>query len=64
MGREDCTELDFFPGMDISRRRKVDLVMEMLDVLEAHFQPVTMATHAAVVADDELKSLRPGGFTA
>jgi hypothetical protein len=57
MGREDCTELDFFPGMDISRRRKVDLVMEMLDVLEAHFQPVTMATHAAVVADDEVLSV-------
>jgi hypothetical protein len=46
MGREDCPELGFFPGMSLSRARKLALVDEFFDLLLEELEPVTMGEHA------------------
>ena len=33
MGGEDCPELEFFPGMDLTRERKMAIVAELFDIL-------------------------------
>jgi hypothetical protein len=49
LGREDDEELKFFPGMNISRDEKLDLINNMLAQLTAHFQIGTMRRHAEFV---------------
>jgi len=46
IGREDCPELEFFPGMDLTRARKLALVSEFFEMLLAGWEPVTMGEHA------------------
>jgi len=46
IGREDCPELAFFPGMDLSRARKLALVDEFFEMLLRGWEPVTMGEHA------------------
>jgi peptidoglycan/xylan/chitin deacetylase (PgdA/CDA1 family) len=46
LGREDVSELAFFPGMDLARDRKLDLVGEALDRLSERFEILTMRQHA------------------
>ena len=46
MGREDCPELAFFPGMDLARERKMAIVAELFDILASRHELVTMAEHA------------------
>jgi len=53
LGREDCPSLAFFPGMDLPLERKLAAVAELLDLLSARFEIVTMAEHAA-------RATRPG----
>jgi hypothetical protein len=61
MGREDCPELGFFPGMDLPSARKLALVDEFFDLLLADWEPVTMAEHArrAASGPGELIRLEP-----
>ena len=61
MGREDCPALDFFPGMDLPRARKLALVDEFFDLLLAKREPITMGEHArrATASQQELRSLMP-----
>ncbi len=47
LGKEDCRELAFFPGMDLPRARKLDLLGHFLDMLSARFEIVTMSEHAS-----------------
>ena len=61
MGREDCPELAFFPGMDLTRARKLALVAEFFEMLLAEWEPVTMGEHArrASAHGSKLPSLVP-----
>lgn len=46
LGSEDCPQLRFFPGMDLPLAKKLAMVGELLDLLSADFQIVTMQEHA------------------
>ena len=61
MGGEDCPPLAFFPGMDIERGRKLEIVGELFDILAARRDLVTMGEHArrAGAARDDLRTLTP-----
>ena len=61
MGDEDCEPLAFFPGMDIPRGLKLEIVAELFDILAADRELVTMGEHArrAALACDRLPTLAP-----
>jgi peptidoglycan/xylan/chitin deacetylase (PgdA/CDA1 family) len=61
MGREDSPELEFFPGMDLARERKLAIVAELFEILLADREMVTMSEHARRVAADRdaLPTLMP-----
>ena len=61
LGSEDCPSLGFFPGMGLPLQRKLAAVEELLDLLSARFEIVTMAEHAsrAAGAGDALPDRRP-----
>jgi hypothetical protein len=46
LGCEDVSELKFFPGMDIPRQRKLDLVAGALDLMAQRYELLTMRAHA------------------
>jgi len=46
MGREDDTQLAFFPGMSIDGRYKREIAEKLLRWMKSHFECVTMAEHA------------------
>jgi uncharacterized small protein (DUF1192 family) len=46
LGKEDITELSFFPGMNMSAERKLTLVSEFLETLSQEFTIVPMQQHA------------------
>ena len=51
IGREDNKSLAFFPGMSLSRERKLSLLSAMLGLLSAAFEVVPMGEHARSVAE-------------
>ena len=61
LGAEDCAPLAFFPGMDIARGRKLEIVAELFDILAAKRELVTMGEHArrAGAASERLRTLTP-----
>ncbi len=61
MGGEDCPPLAFFPGMDLGRTRKLEIVAELFDILADGRELVTMGEHArrAGAARDALPTLTP-----
>jgi peptidoglycan/xylan/chitin deacetylase (PgdA/CDA1 family) len=61
MGREDCPELAFFPGMDLARDEKLEIMAELFAILTAKFEIVTMGEHARRAAADSgrLPTLAP-----
>jgi peptidoglycan/xylan/chitin deacetylase (PgdA/CDA1 family) len=61
MGREDCPALAFFPGMDVARDQKLEIVAELFDILAASRELVTMGEHArrASATRSELPTLAP-----
>jgi peptidoglycan-N-acetylglucosamine deacetylase len=61
MGREDCPALEFFPGMDLARDRKLAIVADLFDILATHGETVTMGEHArrASAGRGELPMLTP-----
>ena len=61
LGREDCPALAFFPGMDLARDRKLEIMGELFDILVARHEIVTMGEHArrAGAARDGLRTLTP-----
>ncbi|MGH8204052.1 MAG: polysaccharide deacetylase family protein, partial [Steroidobacteraceae bacterium] len=61
LGGEDCPPLAFFPGMDVDRGRKLEIVAELFDILQARRELVTMGEHArrAAAAREELRTLTP-----
>ena len=61
MGREDSPALAFFPGMDLARDRKLEIMGELFDILVARHEIVTMGEHArrAGAGRDGLRTLTP-----
>jgi peptidoglycan/xylan/chitin deacetylase (PgdA/CDA1 family) len=61
MGAEDCPALAFFPGMDLARDEKLEIVAELFDILAASRELVTMGEHArrASATRDGLPTLTP-----
>lgn len=61
MGREDCAALAFFPGMDLARDEKLEIMAELFEILMARCEIVTMGEHAqrAVTARKCLPTLEP-----
>lgn len=51
LGREDNQSLSFFPAMNMSSERKLELVAGALDLLAADYEIVTMGEHAACAID-------------
>jgi hypothetical protein len=46
LGREDAANLSFFPGMRLSRERKLAMLARILDRLCRHFEILTVGQHA------------------
>ena len=42
IGKDDVGNLDFFPGMDLLAEDKISIVSDVLDLLERHFELVTI----------------------
>ncbi|HLB09494.1 MAG TPA: polysaccharide deacetylase family protein [Gemmatimonadaceae bacterium] len=49
MGGDELHELAFFPGMDLSTKRKQALFKKALGILTEEHTPVTMSTHATAI---------------
>ncbi|HET8835723.1 MAG TPA: polysaccharide deacetylase family protein [Gemmatimonadales bacterium] len=58
LGGDDVTQLDFFPGMDLTSARKAMLVAEVLGVLREQFDLITVRAHAERALADG--AARPG----
>lgn len=49
LGGDQVRELAFFPGMDLTGKRKLGLFLKVLRILGEHFRLVNMSTHAAAL---------------
>ena len=45
IGKDDVGELDFFPGMDMMAEDKIGIVSDVLDIMEKHYELVTITEH-------------------
>jgi peptidoglycan/xylan/chitin deacetylase (PgdA/CDA1 family) len=60
MGREDDSDLAFFPAMTMPLDRKLKLMDEFFELLLHNFEPVTMGQHVkAIVAERHLRQYVP-----
>lgn len=59
LGAEDVSALRFFPGMDLPRARKLELVAECIDLMSEHYEIVTMREHARRLKHDALNRIEP-----
>jgi hypothetical protein len=61
MGHDDCPALAFFPGMDLTREKKLAIVSDLFAILTSHHETVTMGEHArrASAGRDALPTLTP-----
>jgi hypothetical protein len=51
LGSDDQVGLDFFPGMNLTSGRKVDLVGRVLDIYSNKFTVVSMKEHALSISE-------------
>jgi len=51
LGPEDAPGLAFFPGMDITKKRKLSLAGMVMDVLAGHFELLPLGRYARIVRD-------------
>jgi len=54
LGKEDLSTLNFFPGMDLAREPKLELMGTLVDDLRSRFRVVPMIEHARFVAVSKL----------
>jgi peptidoglycan/xylan/chitin deacetylase (PgdA/CDA1 family) len=50
---DQVPELKFFPGMDLSRQRKLELFHQVIRMLSKHYRIVNMSTHADACRGNE-----------
>ncbi|MBS1807127.1 MAG: polysaccharide deacetylase family protein [Acidobacteria bacterium] len=63
LGCDDVKELAFFPGMQMTGKRKVSIVHEMLAMLRSEFAVVPMKQHAEAIKKSELMLVSPASLT-
>lgn len=51
IGEEDVGTLSFFPGMDMKLKKKLEVVDEVLDLLESHYDVVPVDEHLKTASD-------------
>jgi len=49
LGGDQVKELAFFPGMDLTGKRKIELFLQVLRILGEHFRLVNMSRHAEAI---------------
>ena len=54
MGKEDDTDLSFFPAMDLRVDYKLSIVNEVLGLMQKHYQLVPMREHAKLAGQRSL----------
>ena len=54
MGKEDISTLQFFPGMDLPREQKLELMGTLVDDLRRRFHVVPMIEHARMASASKL----------
>ncbi len=60
LGADDAPALKFFPGMDLSGQRKLELFHSVMAILTARFNVVKMSAYAeAILSRGSLKELSP-----
>lgn len=59
LGGDQAPDLAFFPGMDLSSARKLELFERVLQLLTIHFQPVSMGEHARAICNRTRLATRP-----
>jgi peptidoglycan-N-acetylglucosamine deacetylase len=59
LGAEDVSALRFFPGMDLPRELKLEVVSECIDLMGEHYEILTMREHARRLKDDALHRIEP-----
>jgi peptidoglycan-N-acetylglucosamine deacetylase len=50
LGYDDIKELSFFPAMNLSSQKKIELVGKIMDIYSSYFTIVTMKEHARIAA--------------
>jgi len=60
LGKDDVSGLSFFPGMDLTRQYKLEVVGRYLDEMQRRFDVVPMSEHARRIraSSAPLKSIR------
>ena len=58
LGVEDVKTLQFFPGMDLARQGKLDLMAQLVDELRERFMVVPMIEHARMAAASKLRTVQ------
>ncbi len=56
IGGDQVPELKFFPGMNISSAKKIEVFTEVMNKLARHFTLVNMSEHAAQIAQSNRKN--------
>ncbi len=59
LGGDQAPELAFFPGMDLSSARKLELFEQAITMLSQHFKLANMSTHAQAALEREKIKTRP-----
>ncbi len=60
LGKEDNHGIPFFPGMNLSREYKIDVVESAIEMLKKDFEVKTMTEHAnCLIAENKLKDKIP-----
>ncbi len=59
LGGDQAPDLAFFPGMDLSGARKLELFERVLNMLALHFKPVSMSEHASALCSRARINVRP-----
>lgn len=52
IGKDDVGNLAFFPGMDMVAEEKIELVTDVLDAMQKHFELVPMIDHVESIGPD------------
>ena len=55
----EVPELAFFPGMDLSKQKKMDLFHKVIKIFSKHYTLVKMSTHAkSLLKQESLKVIK------
>ncbi len=53
VSRDEVPDLAFFPGMDLTTGRKIELFYKVMNIIREHFELVNMSTCANTMLDSD-----------